>query len=57
MRPPNSFGRGGQGRNGSFGGRGGGRGGPGRGGFRDDGPPAEIIGKFCSHLFTGFASE
>jgi len=55
MRPPSSFGSGRQSRQASSGGRGagfGGRGGSGRGGFRDEGPPAEITGMSIIPLKT-----
>lgn len=51
MRPP----RGGGGFRGRDGGRGGGRGGRfggGRGGFRDEGPPAEVVGLSSGFLLS-----
>lgn len=51
MRPPRGRGGGGgfRGRDGGRGfGRGGGRFGGGRGGFRDEGPPAEVVGPFIA---------
>lgn len=64
MRPPRGGGGFRGGRDGGFGGRGGGRGGGGRGGgrfggrggggFRDEGPPAEVVGSSLPLLLKAF---
>lgn len=53
MRPPRGRGGGFRGRDGGRGGRfGGGRFGGGRGGFRDEGPPSEVVGSFFAFRFA-----
>lgn len=64
MRPPRGGGGFRGGRDGGFGGRGGGRGGGGRGGgrfggrggggFRDEGPPSEVVGSYLPLLLKSF---
>ena len=54
MRPPRGRGGGFRGRDGGRGGGRGGRFGGGRGGFRDEGPPPEVIGPIFAFGFTQY---